>query len=60
MEERNDDSESDEAACSSPVKKVAKFERNNSEETEEVKSPKLLFKPSILSDVAKNLTSFLI
>ena len=26
-------------------------------ETEEVKPPKLLFKPSILSDVAKNLTS---
>lgn len=45
------------AACSSPVKKAAKLENKNNEETEEVKPPKLLFKPSILSDVAKNLTS---
>ncbi|KAL9950337.1 hypothetical protein ACROYT_G042824 [Oculina patagonica] len=56
-EERNDDSDPEEAGCQSPVKKVAKLERTSSEETEEVKPPKLIFKPSILSDVAKNLTN---
>lgn len=56
-EENDEESEPDEAACSSPVKKVAKLDNTSTQETEDVKPPKLIFKPSILSDVAKNLTS---
>ncbi|XP_068676483.1 ran-binding protein 3-like [Montipora capricornis] len=56
QEEKDEDdiSEPEEATCLSPVKKAAKVDEKS---FEEIKPQKLLFKPSILSDVAKNLAT---
>lgn len=59
LEEKDEDdtSEPEEATCLSPVKKAPKIDVKFLEESAEIKPQKLIFKPSILSDVAKNLAT---
>ncbi|XP_073227256.1 uncharacterized protein [Porites lutea] len=56
-EDKDVDSEPDDGDSFSPVKKVAKLEKNNHSDSDDDKPHKVFLKPSLLSDVAKNLAN---